>query len=95
MAPADAVFSYSRLVWLLQMNVLVVVFDAGFNGMASLPNAHVTTFAGYAVYAWSFESEVILHGLKEAGSLPQWEAHRLTAVPGQHPTDAFGGRVDK
>jgi hypothetical protein len=33
--------------------------------------------------------------MKEAGNLPQWEAHRLDVVPGQHPVDAIEGHADK
>jgi hypothetical protein len=61
MAQAFAVFGHGRFIWMLQMNVLVVLLDPGFNGMASLPNIDSTTFAGYAVHAWSLESQVVLH----------------------------------
>jgi hypothetical protein len=39
-----------------QMNVSVELLDPGINGTASLPNVNFTTFAGYAVHAWSFQS---------------------------------------
>jgi hypothetical protein len=42
-----------------------------------------------------FESQVILHGLKQASNLPQWEAHRLDVVPGQHLADAIEDHVNK
>jgi hypothetical protein len=54
MSPADAVFSYCRLVWMGQTNVPVMLFDPDINGTASLPNVSFTTFAGYAVHASSF-----------------------------------------
>jgi hypothetical protein len=44
---------------MLQTDVLVMLLDPDF----SLPNVNLTTFAGYAVHAWSLESQVILHGL--------------------------------
>jgi hypothetical protein len=78
---ADAVFGYGQFVWMSQMNVPVVLLDLGINGTASLPNVNLTTFAGYAVHTWSFQSQVVLHGSKEAGNLPQREAHRLDVVP--------------
>jgi hypothetical protein len=98
MSLADAVFSYRRLVWMSQTKVSVVLLDSGINGMASLaslPNVNLTTYAGYAVHAWSFQSEVIFHGPKEISSFPQRKAHRLDAVPGQHTADAIEGCVDK
>jgi hypothetical protein len=45
MSPADAVFSYCRLVWMSQTNVSVVLLDPGIKGTASLPNVNLTTFA--------------------------------------------------
>jgi hypothetical protein len=42
----------------------------------------------------SLESQVILHRLKEASNLPQWEAYRLD-VARQHPADAVEGHTDK
>jgi hypothetical protein len=63
-APADAMFSYCQLVWMSQTNVPVVLLDPGINRTASLPNVNFT-FAGYAVHAWSFQSQFIFHGLKE------------------------------
>jgi hypothetical protein len=95
MSPADAVFSYCLLAWMSQKNVSVVLLDPGINGTASLPNVNLTTFAGYAVHAWSFQSQVIFHGPKEIGNFPRRKAHRLDVVPGQHTADAIEGRVDK
>jgi hypothetical protein len=95
MSPADAVFSYCRLVWMSQTNVSVVLLDPGINGTASLPNVNLTTLAGYAVHAWSFQSQVIFHGPKEISNFPRRKAHRLDVVPGQHTADAIEGRVDK
>jgi hypothetical protein len=45
MSPADAVFSYCRLVWMSQTNVSVVLLDPGINGTASLPNVNLATFS--------------------------------------------------
>jgi hypothetical protein len=95
MSPADAVFSYCRLVWMSQTNVSVVLLDPGINGTASLPNVNLTTFAGYAVHAWSFQSQVIFHGPQEISNFPRRNAHRLDVVPGQHTVDAIEGHVDK
>jgi hypothetical protein len=94
-SPADVVFGYGRFVWMLQANVPVVLHDPGFNAMASMPSVNLTTFAGYTIHAWSFESQVILHRPKEASNLPQWEDHRLHFVPGQQLPDATEGNVDK
>jgi hypothetical protein len=93
MSLADAVFSYCRFVWMGQTNVPVVL-DPGINGTASLPNVNLTTFAGYAVHAWSFQSQVIFHGPKEISNFPRRKAHRLD-VPGQHTADAIESHVDK
>jgi hypothetical protein len=87
MAQADTVFGYR--------NVLVVFFDPSFNGMASLPNANLSTSAGYAGHIWSFESQVVLYRPKEASNLLQWEACTLDDVSVQHPADATEGRVYK
>jgi hypothetical protein len=95
MPPADAMFSYCRLVWMSQMNFPVVLLDPGINGTASLPNVNLTIFAGYGVHAWSFHSKVVFHGLKEASNFPRREAHRLDFVPGQHTADAIENRVVK
>jgi hypothetical protein len=51
MTQTYTVFDHGQFMWMLQMNVPVVLFDPGFNGMASLPNVNLTTFAGYAVHA--------------------------------------------
>jgi hypothetical protein len=64
--------------------VPVVLLDPGINGTASLPNVNLTTFAGYAVHAWSFQSQVIFHGPKETSNFPRQKAYRLDVVPGQH-----------
>jgi hypothetical protein len=45
--------------------VLVVLHDPGFSGAASLNNANLTIFTGYVVYAWSLESQVILHSQRK------------------------------
>jgi hypothetical protein len=82
-------FSYGRYVWMSQTNVPVVLLDSGINGTASLPNVNLTTFAGYAVHAWNFQSQVILHRPKETSNFPRLEAHRLDVVPGQHKADAL------
>jgi hypothetical protein len=67
-------FSYGRFVWMSQTNVPVVLLDPGINGIAILPNVNLTTFAGYAVHAWSFQSQVILHWPKETSNFPGKEA---------------------
>jgi hypothetical protein len=95
MSPADAVFSYCRFVWMSQTNVSVVLLDPGINGTASLPNVNLTTFAGYAVHARSFQSQVIFHGPKKINNFPRRKAYRLDVVPGQHTANAIEGRVDK
>jgi hypothetical protein len=89
MAKVDAVFSHGQFIWMLQTDVPVVLLDPGFNGTADLPNVDLTTFAGYAVHAWSLESQVILHSLKESGIFIGGRAHRLVVVPGQHMADAI------
>jgi hypothetical protein len=95
MSPADAVFSYSRLLWMSQTNVPVVLLDPGINGTASLTNINLTTSAAYAVHAWSFKSQVILHGPKKISNFPLRKAHRLDVMPGQHTANAIEGRADK
>jgi hypothetical protein len=95
MSPADAVFSYCRFVRMSQTNVSVVLLDPGINGTASLPNVNLTTFAGYAVHARSFQSQVIFHGPKKISNFPRQKAYRLDDVPGQHTANAIEGRVDK
>jgi hypothetical protein len=45
MAQVYAVFDHGRFIWMLQINVLLVIFDPGFSGRASLPNVDLTTFA--------------------------------------------------
>jgi hypothetical protein len=40
--------------------------------MAGLPSVNVTAFIWYAVYTWSFKSQVVLHRPKEASNLPRW-----------------------
>jgi hypothetical protein len=91
MSLADAVFGYGGFIWMSQTNVPVVLLEPCINEMNSLPNVNVTTFAGYAVHAWSFEA----HLPKEGGNLPRWEAHRLDVLPGQHAADAVEGLFDK
>jgi hypothetical protein len=54
---------------MLQMNVPVVLLDPDLNGTTSLPYVNLTTFAGYAVHAWSFESQAVLKGPGETGKL--------------------------
>jgi hypothetical protein len=78
-----------------QMYVPVVFLELGINGTASLPNVNLTTFAGYAVHAWNFQSQVVFHRPKETSNFPRREAHRLDVVPGQHTADAIESRVDK
>jgi hypothetical protein len=78
-----------------QTNVPVVLLDPGVNETASLPNVNLTTFAGCAVHAWSFQSQIIRHGPKETSSFPRQEAHRLDDVPGQHTADVIESCVDK
>jgi hypothetical protein len=73
----------------------VVLLDPGINGTACLPNVNLTTFAGYAVHAWSFQSQVIFHTPKKISNFPRWKAHRLDVAPGQHTADVIEGRVDK
>jgi hypothetical protein len=86
-------FSYCRLVWMSQVNVPVVLLDPCNNGTASLPNVNLTTFAVYAVHAWSFRAQVAFHGPKEAINFPRRKAHRFDVVPGQHTADAIESRV--
>jgi hypothetical protein len=81
------------VLWLLQTNVLLVCLDPGFNGTSSLPSVNLTTFAGYAVNAWSLESQVILHGLKETGNLPGGGAKALRCVSGSGVTLFSGLRA--
>jgi hypothetical protein len=78
---------------MFQMNVLVVLLDSSFNGTTSLHNVNLTTFAWYAVQAWSLDSQVVFHRPKEASNLPWWEAHRLDDVPGQHLANATDGML--
>jgi hypothetical protein len=95
MSPVDAMFSYCQLVWMSQTNVPVVLLVPGINGTASLPSVNLTTFAWYAVHAWSFQSQVILHRPKETSNFPRWEAHRLDVAPGQHTADVMESQADK
>jgi hypothetical protein len=78
-----------------QTNVPVALLDPGINGTASLPNENLTTFAGYAVHTWSFQSQVVFHGPKETSNFPRRKAHRLDIVPGRHTADAIESRVNK
>jgi hypothetical protein len=95
MSPADAVFSHCQFVWLSQMNVPVVFLDPGINGMASLPNVNLTTFAWYAVHTRSFQSQVILHWPKKISNFPRRKSYRLDVMLGQHMTNAIEGRANK
>jgi hypothetical protein len=63
--------------------------------LASLLNVNLTTFAGYAVHAWSFQYQVIFHGPKEISNFLWRKAHRLDYMPGQHTADAIESRVEK
>jgi hypothetical protein len=58
MFSADAMFSYCRIVWMSQTNVRVVFLDTGIKGKARLLNLNLTTFAGYALHAWSFQGRL-------------------------------------
>jgi hypothetical protein len=87
-------FGYGRFVQMSQMNVLVVLLYPGITEMASLPNVNSITFAAYAVHAWSFQSQVVLHGPKQTSNFPRREIHRLD-VPRQHMADTIEGCVDK
>jgi hypothetical protein len=73
----------------------VVLLDPGINGTACLPNVNLITFTGYAVHAWSFQSQVIFRRPKKISNFPRWKAHRLDVAPGQHMTDVIEGCVDK
>jgi hypothetical protein len=73
----------------------VVLLDPGINGTASLPNVNLTTFARYAVHAWSFQSQVIFHGPKKISNFPRLKAYRLDVMPGQHMANVIEGCVDK
>jgi hypothetical protein len=95
MSPVDAVFSYCRLVWMSQTNAPMVLLDPGINGTASMPNVNLSTFAGFAVLAWSLQSQVILHRPKETSNFPRQEAHRFDDVPGQHTADAVESPIDR
>jgi hypothetical protein len=75
--------------------VSVVLLDPGINGTACLPNLNLTTFAAYALHAWSFQSQVDLRGPKETSNYSRREAHRLDVVSGQHTADAIESRVDR
>jgi hypothetical protein len=46
---------------LFKPDLLLVFFQPGLNRLASLFNVDLTTFIGYAVYAWSLQSQVILN----------------------------------
>jgi hypothetical protein len=72
----------------------MVLLDPGINGTASMPNVNLTTFAGFSVHTWSFQSQVVLHRLKETSNFPWQEAHRLDDVPGQHTADTIESPVD-
>jgi hypothetical protein len=65
MSPGDTVFNYCRLFWMSQTNVPVMLLDPGINGTVSLPNVNLTTFAGYAVHSWSFQSQVSFTGRRK------------------------------
>jgi hypothetical protein len=95
MSPADALFSCCRLVWISQTNVPVALLDPGINGTASLPDENLTIFAGYAVHAWSFQSQVVFHGPKEIRNFPGRKANRLDVVPGRHTADGIESRINK
>jgi hypothetical protein len=95
MSLADAMFSYCQHVWMSQTNVPVVLLGPGINGTYSLHNINFITFAGYAVHACSFKSQVFFHGLKESSNFPWREAHRLDVVPGQRTAQEIESRVDK
>jgi hypothetical protein len=45
MAEVYAMFDHGRFIWMLQINVVLVIFDRGFSGRASLPNVDLTIFA--------------------------------------------------
>jgi hypothetical protein len=46
---------------MLQMDVALVLRDPGIDGTAGLPSVDLITLAGYAVHAWSRESQVVFH----------------------------------
>jgi hypothetical protein len=76
MALAYVMYGHGQRIWMLQMNVMVLLFDPAFNKMASLPNVNFSSFTGYVVHDWSLESQAVLHRPKKAGNLLLWEAHR-------------------
>jgi hypothetical protein len=88
-------FSYGRFVWMSQTNLPVVLLDLGINGIAILPNVNLTTLVGYAVHAWSFQSQAIRHWPKESSNFSRKEAYRLNVVPGQRTADSIESRIDK
>jgi hypothetical protein len=59
---------------MIQPDVQVVLHDPGLNGMSSLSNVDLPTFAGDAVTTSCFQT-VILNMLKETGDLPWWEVY--------------------
>jgi hypothetical protein len=76
MSPADAMFSYCRLVWISQMNVPVVLLHPGINGTVTVPNVYLTTFAGYAVTRGVFSHRSYFAGRR-----------KLAIFLGGRPTD--------
>jgi len=71
----STVFSHSSCVRMIQPDVLVVLLHPGLSRTPGLTNVDLTTFAGNATDASCFQAKVILHGPKEAGDLPKWEAN--------------------
>jgi hypothetical protein len=93
MFSADTMFNYFLLVRMRETNVPVVLLDPGINGTASLLNVNLTTFAGYALHAWCFQSIVVFHGPKETSNFLRRKANRL--VPGQHTANVIENLVEK
>jgi hypothetical protein len=47
MAQVDTVFCQNRLLWMVQMDVLVMLFNPHLSRISSLSNVHFPTLAGY------------------------------------------------
>lgn len=59
--------SHGRIIWMLQIDVLLILFDPYLSAGACLPDVDLTAFVGRAVYGWSLYSQVVIHSISETG----------------------------
>jgi hypothetical protein len=54
LAQVNPVFSYGQLLWMLNLDMAIMLFDLGLNRMASMSDVNLLTLAGDTIYVWYF-----------------------------------------